>query len=94
MAREFYLGQGEVVRKSTDWFRHGRGTILVHRQGADAAREAQAAHAADPGVVPPPEAPLRASLTIIGTITPDRCFLRPDGNYKVDYDASSDTDDE
>ncbi len=82
MARDFYLANGEVVRRSTDWYREGRANNLVHRAAAQAAREAQAAHAADPGVMPSPEAPLRASLTIIGTIATDRCFIRADGNYR------------
>ncbi len=82
MARDFYLANGDVVRRSTDWYREGRANNLVHRAAAQAAREAQAAHAADPGVMPSPEAPLRASLSTIGTIATDRFFMRPDGNYR------------
>ncbi|TFK88334.1 hypothetical protein K466DRAFT_598741 [Polyporus arcularius HHB13444] len=66
MGREFWLAYGEVFRASTAWYRDGRADILVHRGAADAAREAQAAHAADPDTVPAPEAPGRALGWTIG----------------------------
>ncbi|TFK91364.1 hypothetical protein K466DRAFT_596200 [Polyporus arcularius HHB13444] len=82
MGREFWLAYGDAFRASTSWFRDGRADILVYRAAAEAAREAQAAHAADPDSVAAPESPDRAIGWMIGTLTADRCYVRADGNYK------------
>ncbi|RDX42772.1 hypothetical protein OH76DRAFT_1422333 [Lentinus brumalis] len=82
MSRDLYMAKGDEVRARTDWYKDGRGDVLVLKDDANAAREALAAHAADPEACEAPTAPARVSLGVIAMVEDDRCFLRSDGHFK------------
>ncbi len=83
-ARKWWLAQGASLSELTTWYRYGRGNIRVATDAAAAAEEAQAAHAADPDMMPIPGPPISSTYYTIGTILDDQFFVRCDGNYRGD----------
>ncbi|RDX40381.1 hypothetical protein OH76DRAFT_1423728 [Lentinus brumalis] len=81
-AREWYLAQGASLQSLTTWYQNGRGKIRVSAVAAAHAVEAQAAHAAEPDMVPCPAPPSAAGYGTIGQIEDDWFFARCDGNYR------------
>ncbi len=79
-----YAAKGEELRARTDWYKDGRGDVLVLKDDANSAREALAAHAADPDACPAPPAPERVKLSLITMIENERFFMRSDGHFKGD----------
>ncbi|KAI0652109.1 hypothetical protein C8Q79DRAFT_78997 [Trametes meyenii] len=75
--RPQYLASPNVVALQT-WHRFGNGSVITTKDMVAAYVDAKVAAGTEDNYVLEPEA---VSLEVIGMISPERCFLQPDGNW-------------